>query len=246
MDTNGEVLLSLQYVKKHLTITRGSRTTAQWAVGTLPILDGVTFDVRRGETVAVVGGAGSGKSTLARLVVQLIPPSSGQILFEGRPLAELRGADMRDFRRRVQIVFQDPYAALSPRLSVAQIISEPMDVHRLHTGAARAPRIAELLEVVGLNRFYENRSPLEFSGAQRQRIAIARSLSLSPEFLVWDEPGSRLEPAAARGLLNLLQDLRRHLKLTCLVLTSDVDEAQEVGDRVLRLEEGRLVEAVTN
>jgi ABC-type glutathione transport system ATPase component len=237
---NDGVLLSVQDVKKHLTITRGSRDTAQWAVGTLPVVDGVTFEVRRGETLAIAGAPGSGKSTLARLVVQLVPPTAGRILYDGKPLAELRGAAMRDFRRRVQIVFQDPYAALSPRLSVGQIIAEPMDVHRLHTGAARAARVAELLEVVGLNRFYESRSPLEFSGAQRQRIAIARALSLSPEFLVWDEPGSRLDPAAALGLRNLLKTLRHHLKLTCLLLTSDVDEAREMGDRVLTLQAGRI------
>lgn len=240
MEVNSEVMLSLQDVKKHLTITRGGRTTAQWAVGTLAVVDGVTFDVRRGETVVVLGEQGSGKTTLARLVVQLIPPTAGQILFNGRPLAGLRGAAMREFRRKMQIVFQDPYAALSPRLTVGQIVAEPMDVHRLYTGAARAPKIAELLRLVGLNGFYEGRSPLEFSGAQRQRIALARALSLAPEFLVWDEPGSRLEPAAAHGLRALLIDLRRRLNLTCLVFTSDSKEAAALGDRVLTLKDGKI------
>jgi ABC-type glutathione transport system ATPase component len=241
MEPKSDTMLSVRDVKKHLTISRGSRNTAQWAVGTLPVLEGVSFDVERGETVAVVGEPGSGKSTLARLVVQLIPPTAGEILFEGRAVNTLRGAAMRDFRRRVQIVFQDPYAALSPRLTVGQIIAEPIDVHRLHAGQARAARIAELLEMVGLNRYYEGRSPLELSGAQRQRVAVARAMSLSPEFLVWDEPGSRLEPAAARGLLDLLKTLRRRFHLTCLVFSSNVEEAREVGDRVLKLAKGIII-----
>ena len=242
MTSNDDYLLRVQDLKKHFTLTRGGPGTAQWAVGTLKVVDGVTFDVRRGETLALLGAPRSGKSTLARLLLLLHPATAGQVFFAGRPLAHLRGAALREVRRRMQIIFQDPYSALSPRLSVGQIIAEPMDVHRLHTGSARAGKVSELLELVGLNPYFERRSPLEFSGAQRQRIAIARALALAPEFLIWDEPTSTLDPAAARGLLDLLSDVRRYFGLTYIVTTSDPALARSVADRVAVMYEGRIVE----
>jgi ABC-type glutathione transport system ATPase component len=244
MDASNPVLLSARGLTKHYALKRGRPGSAQWTVGTLQVLNGVTFDVRRGETLAVLGGPGSGKSTLARLLVLLVPATSGEVYFDGQLLTHLRGNALRAFRRRAQIIFQDPYAALSPRLTVGRIIAEPMEVHGLHRGAARSQKIAELLEMVGLNQYHEGRLPLEFSGAQRQRIAIARALALSPELLIWDEPASQLEPAAAIGLRDLLARLRRHLRLTCLVLTRSPEEAQALGDRVVRLEDGRIVESV--
>lgn len=242
MQSENDILLSVRNLTKHFALKRGRPGSAEWTVGLLQVLNGVTFDVRRGETLAIVGGPGSGKSTLARLLVQLQPPTAGEVYFDGKPLSGLRGGAMREFRRRVQIIFQDPYAALSPRLTVGQIIAEPMEVHRLYTGPARAHKIAELLEMVGLNSYYEGRSPLEFSGAQRQRVAIARALSLSPEFLIWDAPATQLEPAAAIGLLDLLIRLRRRLHLTCLVLTRSLEEARAAGDRVAMLEDGKILE----
>lgn len=246
MASQDKVLLRVQDLAKHFTLTRGGREARGWEVGTLPVIQGVSFEVRRGETLAVVGGLGSGKSTLARLVLHLIPPTSGKVFFDGRPLAELRGGALLEVRHRAQIVFQDPYTTLSPRLTVGRIISEPMEVHRLHAGPARAQKLTELLELVGLNSFYESRSPLDFSGAQRQRVSVARALSLSPEFLVWDEPGSRLEPAAAWGLLQLLIEMRERLGLTCLVLTSSAEEARALGDRVVFLREGRITEVASS
>jgi oligopeptide transport system ATP-binding protein len=242
MTATDDILLSVRDLTKHFTLTRGRPGSAQWSVGTLKVLNGVSFDVRRGESLAVLAEPGGGKTTLARLLVQLQPPTSGEIYFEGQPLSSLRGGAMRDFRRRVQIIFQDPYAALSPRMTVGQIVAEPMEVHRLYTGPARAQKIGELLETVGLNQYHVGRSPLEFSGAQRQRIAIARALALSPELLIWDEPASQLEPAAAIGLRDLLLRLRRHRQLTCLVLTRSADEARGLGDRVVKMEAGRIVE----
>jgi ABC-type glutathione transport system ATPase component len=213
MDASNPVLLSARGLTKHYALKRGRPGSAQWTVGTLQVLNGVTFDVRRGETLAVLGGPGSGKSTLARLLVLLVPATSGEVYFDGQLLTHLRGNALRAFRR-------------------------------LHRGTARSQKIAELLEMVGLNQYHEGRLPLEFSGAQRQRIAIARALALSPELLIWDEPASQLEPAAAIGLRDLLARLRRHLRLTCLVLTRSPEEAQALGDRVVRLEDGRIVESV--
>lgn len=242
MASHHDILLEVKDLKKHFTLKRGRPGSAEWAVGTLKVVDGVTFDVRRGETLALLGAPGSGKSTLARTLLLLYPPTAGQIFFAGQALAGLHGAALREVRRKMQIVFQDPYAALSPRLTVGQIIGEPLDVHRLHTGPARAQKIAELLELVGLNPYFESRLSLDFSGGQRQRIAIARALALSPEFLVWDEAGSTLDPAAARGLLALLIDLRRRLGLTCFVTTSDPAVAEAVADRVAVFQTGRIAD----
>ncbi|MBI3362807.1 MAG: ABC transporter ATP-binding protein [Chloroflexi bacterium] len=242
MASDNDILLKVQDLKKHFTLSKGSPGSAQWAVGELPVVDGVTFDVRRGETLALLGARGSGKSTLARLVLLLYPPTGGKIYFEGKSLADLRGGAMREVRRKMQIVFQDPYSALNPRLRVGQIIAEPLDVHGLFTGAARAAKIAELLELVGLNPYFEHRSPLEFSGAQRQRIAIARAMSLSPVFLVWDEPESTLDAAGATGLLDLLLELRRRFGLTVLMTTSEAEVTQALADRIAVLRDGKIAE----
>jgi ABC-type oligopeptide transport system ATPase subunit len=208
-------------------------------------LDGVSLDVRRGESFGLVGESGSGKTTLTRCVLRLEPATSGRILFDGADLARLSAPAMRRLRARLQIVFQDPYASLDPRMSVRDIVSEPMWIHREALSLSREgieARARELIELVGLSPLHLGRFPHEFSGGQRQRIGIARALSVRPEFLILDEPTSALDVSVQAQILNLLHDLQKRLHLTYLFISHDLGVIRHVCDRVALIHRGRIVE----
>ncbi len=205
-------------------------------------VDGVSFEVRRGETLGLVGESGCGKSTLARVVTQLHPATQGRVLFEGHDLTRLSGGRLRRLRRQVQIIFQDPFASLDPRMTVGEIIAEPIDNFGIARGRARQERIQELLRLVGLNPNFTNRYPHEFSGGQRQRIGIARALAPNPSFIVCDEPVSALDVSIAAQIINLLQDLQREFQLTYLFIAHDLAVVRHLSDRVAVMYLGKVVE----
>jgi peptide/nickel transport system ATP-binding protein len=205
-------------------------------------VDGVSFDIGRGEVLGLVGESGSGKSTVGRSLMKLIEPSEGEVRFAGTDLAPLSPRAMRPYRRRMQIIFQDPYASLNPRRRVGDAIGEVLDAHGLHQGSIRAKRIAELLSLVGLAPEHARRFPHEFSGGQRQRIGIARALAVEPEFIVADEPVSALDVSIQAQIINLLCDLRERLDLTMLFISHDLDVVEYLCDRVVVLYLGKVME----
>jgi peptide/nickel transport system ATP-binding protein len=205
-------------------------------------VDDVTFEIAKGEVLGLVGESGSGKSTIGRSVVRLIEPTAGEIRFAGTDLVRLRARALRPFRRRLQVIFQDPYASLNPRRRVADTIGEALATHGLHTGNARATRIAELLSLVGLAPEHAQRFPHEFSGGQRQRIGIARALAVEPEFIVADEPVSALDVSIQAQVLNLLSDLRERFNLTMLFISHDLDVVEYLCDRIVVLYLGKVME----
>ena len=205
-------------------------------------VDDVSFAIPSGQVLGLVGESGSGKSTIGRCILKLLESTGGQILYHGRDLTPLSNGKMRPLRRDLQIIFQDPYASLNPRLRVQGILGEAMDTHGLHRGAARAPRLAELLRLVGLQPEHARRFPHEFSGGQRQRIGIARALAVEPKFIVADEPVSALDVSIQAQVLNLLQDLREQLNLTMLFISHDLDVVEYLCDRVVVLYLGKVME----
>jgi peptide/nickel transport system ATP-binding protein len=205
-------------------------------------VDGVSFDIARGEVLGLVGESGSGKSTVGRSLLKLIEPSEGEVRFAGTDLAPLSPRAMRPYRRRMQIIFQDPYASLNPRRRVGDAIGEVLDAHGLHQGSVRAKRIAELLSLVGLAPEHARRFPHEFSGGQRQRIGIARALAVEPEFIVADEPVSALDVSIQAQIINLLCDLRERFDLTMLFISHDLDVVEYLCDRVVVLYLGKVME----
>ncbi len=213
-------------------------------VGAPPIraIDGVSFEIRRGEVVGLVGESGSGKSTIGRTVLRLIEPTSGSIRFDGTELTGLGSRALRRLRRRMQIIFQDPYASLDPRKRVADIIGDSLDIHGLARGAARQARIEELLGAVGLAPEHAARYPHQFSGGQRQRISIARALAVEPDLIVADEPVSALDVSVQAQIVNLLTELRRRLGLTMLFISHDLGVVEHLSDRVIVLYLGRIME----
>jgi len=204
------------------------------------VVDDVSFEIARGETLGLVGESGSGKSTVARMILRLIEPTSGEVSFEGEDILRAGPAEMRRLRRRMQIVFQDPYAALNPRMRVREIVGEPFAIHG--DDGNREQRVAELLHEVGLDASAMERYPHEFSGGQRQRINIARALALRPEFLVLDEPVSALDVSVGAQVINLLQDLQRARGMTYLFISHSMPLVRYLADRVAVLQRGRLVE----
>ncbi len=205
-------------------------------------VDGVSLQIRRGETLGLVGESGCGKSTLARLITALQPVTGGKVLFEGQDLSKLRAGRMRRVRRSMQIIFQDPFASLDPRMTVGDIIAEPLDNFGLAHGKERHQRVQELLRLVGLNPNFTNRYPHEFSGGQRQRIGIARALSVSPSFIVCDEPVSALDVSIQAQIINLLQDIQKEFNLTYLFIAHDLAVVRHLSDRIAVMYLGKVVE----
>ena len=237
---NTTPLLRVVDLKTHFPIKRG---LLKATVGYVKAVDGVSFDVNRGETVGLVGESGCGKSTVGRTILRLIPATAGNVTFNGKSVFTASPAELKALRRRMQIVFQDPVGSLNPRLTIGKIIGEPIEVHRLAIGKqAVADRVAALLEKVGLNPDYAERYPHEFSGGQRQRIGIARALSLEPSFIVCDEPVSALDVSIQSQILNLLGDLQRELGLSYLFIAHNLAVVEHFCDRVAVMYLGRIVE----
>ena len=239
MENNKEVLLRVENLVKHFPIYRG---VIQRQVGAVRAVDGITFDVYKGETLGLVGESGCGKSTTGRTILQLYKPTSGSVHYGGVDLVKLKGEDMRHMRRKIQMIFQDPYASLNPRMTVGDIIGEPMMVHNAGTPVEIQNRVAELLTKVNLNPAFASRYPHEFSGGQRQRIGIARALSLQPDFIVCDEPISALDVSIQAQVINLLEDLQQQFGLTYLFIAHDLSMVKHISDRVAVMYLGIIVE----
>ncbi|MGQ9774077.1 ABC transporter ATP-binding protein, partial [Chloroflexus sp.] len=238
--SSGECLIEIKDLRMHFPVTRG--IIFQRRVGTVKAVDGVSFSIKRSETLGLVGESGCGKSTTGRAILQLYRPTSGQVLFEGTDLTKLKGNALRQMRRRVQMIFQDPYASLNPRMTVGDIIAEPIRVHKLREGRAVRERVEELLHLVGLNPAFANRYPHEFSGGQRQRIGIARALAVEPDFVVCDEPVSALDVSIQAQVVNLLEELQDKLGLTYLFIAHDLSVVNHISDRVAVMYLGKVVE----
>jgi len=233
-------LLTVTDLKVHFPIRRGfllDRT-----VGHVKAVDGVSFEIEEGQTLGLVGESGSGKSTTAYAALQLIRPTAGSVRFLGRELTRLRPEELRRMRREMQIVFQDPYASLNPRMTVGRILAEPLRTHGIGNRRTRRASVARLLELVGLEASYTNRYPHEFSGGQRQRIGIARALALNPKLIVCDEPVSALDVSIQAQILNLLKDLQRDLGLTYLFIAHDLAVVRAMSNTIAVMHEGLIVE----
>ena len=236
-----EVLLEVKNLKMHFPVTSGmffSRTVAH-----IKAVDDVSFFGRKGETLGLVGESGCGKTTTGRCILQLYKPTAGEVIFEGRELTTLPSNDMRRMRREMQVIFQDPYSSLNPRMTAGNIIGEPLIIHKLvDNKAAYRERVAELLQNVGLNPYMADRFPHEFSGGQRQRIGVARALSVEPKFIVADEPVSALDVSIQAQIINLLEDLQERFNLTYLFIAHDLSVVRHISDRVGVMYLGHMVE----
>lgn len=236
-----DVILSVTNLKKHFPINAGF--ILQREVGAVKAVDGISFDVMRGETLGLVGESGCGKSTTGRTILQLYEPTAGSVKFEGQELSGLPNNQMRLIRREMQIIFQDPFASLNPRMTVGSIVSEPLQIHNLYPNKVERQEYVEgLLERVGLNPYFINRYPHEFSGGQRQRIGIARALALQPSFIVADEPISALDVSIQAQVVNLMEDLQQEMGLTYLFIAHDLSMVRHICDRVAVMYLGKIVE----
>jgi len=235
-----EALLRVENLVKYFPIMQG--IIIQKQVGAVHAVDDVSFDIYKGETLGLVGESGCGKSTTGRTILQLYRPSSGSVHFDGVDLVQLKGEELRKMRRKMQMVFQDPYASLNPRMTVGEIIGEPLIIHNVASGKEVQERVEHLLELVGMNPSFENRYPHEFSGGQRQRIGVARALALQPELIVCDEPISALDVSIQAQVVNLLEDLQKQFNLTYLFIAHDLSMVRHISDRVAVMYLGSIVE----
>jgi oligopeptide transport system ATP-binding protein len=236
-----DVLINVQNLKMYFPVTAG--LIFQRKIADVKAVDGITFSVKKGETLGLVGESGCGKSTTGRAILQLYRPTEGSVRFGNTELTQLKGNDLRRMRRKMQMIFQDPYASLNPRMSVGSIIGEPLQIHGLATGSrARRERIQDLMRVVGLNPYYANRYPHEFSGGQRQRIGIARALAVEPDFIVADEPVSALDVSIQAQIINLLEDLQQQFGLTYLFIAHDLSVVRHISNRVGVMYLGKMME----
>ncbi len=238
--SGGDNILEVRNLVKHFPITKGFIVQRQ--VGAVKAVDGVTFSIRRGETLGLVGESGCGKTTTGRVILRLMEPTSGEALFEGRNIFKLSKEDLRKMRRDMQIIFQDPYSSLNPRMTVGDIIGEPLEIHNLARGKEKLRRVQELLEVVGLSPYHVNRYPHEFSGGQRQRIGIARALAVNPKLIICDEPVSALDVSIQAQVLNLLQELQKEFGLTYLFIAHDLSVVKHISDRIAVMYLGKIAE----
>ncbi|HWQ40921.1 MAG TPA: dipeptide ABC transporter ATP-binding protein [Desulfosporosinus sp.] len=235
-----ETLLKVENLQKYFPIRKG--IVVQKHVGDVKAVDGVSFDIRRGETLGMVGESGCGKSTIGRTILRLLEPTEGTVTFEGKVLNDLSGEEMRKMRSQMQMIFQDPYASLNPRMRVGDIIGEPILIHGVSKRAEREKRVRKLLDVVGLSPYHGARYPHEFSGGQRQRIGIARALSVNPKLIVCDEPVSALDVSIQAQVINLLEDLQRDFNLTYLFIAHDLSIVKHISDRIVVMYLGKMVE----
>ena len=226
-------LLDVRNLVMHFRVGRGQAARA---------VDGVSFSIAKGETLGLVGESGCGKTTVGRSIIRLYDPTAWEIVFDGTDISKLSQREMLPFRRRMQMIFQDPYASLNPRMTVGDIVMEPMTIHSLHEPRERCERARELLRVVGLNSEHANRYPHEFSGGQRQRIGIARSLAASPDFIVCDEPVSALDVSIQAQIVNTLEDLQKEFGLTYLFIAHDLSMVKHISDRIAVMYLGTIVE----
>lgn len=238
--TEKQPLIRVQNLTKHFPITRG--VILQKQVGAVQAVDDISFDIYKGETLGLVGESGCGKSTTGRALLQLHEPTAGRVFYKDTELTGASNAVMREMRRNVQIIFQDPYASLNPRMTVGSIVGEPLDIHNVGTPAERLERVKELLDLVSLNPFFINRYPHEFSGGQRQRIGVARALALQPDFIVCDEPISALDVSIQAQVVNLLEELQEEFGLTYLFIAHDLSMVRHISDRVAVMYLGKIVE----
>lgn len=241
LEVKGE-LLSVEQLKMYFPIYKG---VLRRQVGVVKAVDGISFNIRKGETLALVGESGCGKSTTGRAILRLYDPTAGKIIFDGQDIVPLKGEVLRRIRPHMQMIFQDPQASLNPRMTVGTIIAEPLEEHGLLKGAAKLKRVHELLDSVSLPRNYANRYPHEFSGGQRQRIGIARALALKPQFIVCDEPIAALDVSIQAQVVNLLEDLQDELGLTYLFISHDLSMVRHIADRVAVMYLGKVVELAT-
>ena len=233
------VLLSVRNVRKYFPIYRGIFSKP---AGHVKAVDGVSFDIGRGEILGLVGESGCGKTTVGRLILGLLDPTEGDVLFESVPLGSLAGSKLRELRRHMQIIFQDPYASLNPRMTVGEIIGEPLVVNNVAKGTEMERRVSELMETVGLDPHYRTRYPHEFSGGQRQRVGIARALALNPKLIVCDEPVSALDVSIQAQVINLLEELQEKFGLTYLFISHDLSVIRHISRRVGVMYLGKIVE----
>lgn len=243
MENEEKILVSIKNLTKRFPI-RGGIFSRE--IASVQAVSEVSFDIRRGETLGLVGESGCGKSTLGRCILRLIEPSSGQILFKGRDITQLAQGELRKLRRNMQIIFQDPFGSLNPRMTVESILSEPLEIHKLGRNSwERSQRILKLLDLCGLRREVLSRYPHEFSGGQRQRICIARALAVEPEFIVCDEAVSALDVSIQAQIINLMQDLQEELGLTYLFIAHDLKVVEHISNRVAVMYLGKVVEMGT-
>jgi oligopeptide transport system ATP-binding protein len=237
-----DYLLQVHDLRMWFPIVRG---VLQRHVADVKAVDGLNFNINRGETLGLVGESGCGKSTTGRTILQLYKPTSGEVLFNGQDLTKIKGDQLRHMRRQMQMIFQDPYASLNPRMTVGGIVGEPLEVHNIGSKSERMDRVRELLQVVGLNPYFINRYPHEFSGGQRQRIGVARALAVNPSFIVCDEPISALDVSIQAQIINLLEDLQEQFGLTYLFIAHDLSVVRHISDRVAVMYLGKIMELTT-